>query len=187
GFVHVRDLLDPDLSSRTTPVAEVARPVLSMPNTVRVLRALSDMRRSASHLAIVLDEYGGTAGIVTMEDLVEELVGDITDEYDVVVEEPVGIRGDLVIDGLTTLDDFAEKTGLALPEGPYDTLAGFFIARLGQLPSVGDAISLELPSVDPEDEELAHVELSVSELDGRRASAFVVHREDGKDITPAAT
>ena len=186
GFVHVRDLLDPDVSSRTTPVAELARPVLSMPDTVRVLRALSDMRRSASHLAIVLDEYGGTAGIVTMEDLVEELVGDITDEYDVVGEERIGVPGDLVIDGLTTLDDFAEKTGLVLPEGPYDTLAGFFMARLGQLPSVGDAISLELVSSDPREEELAQVELRVSELDGRRAAAFVVHRQDGRNFTPAA-
>ena len=186
GFVHVRDLLNPDLSSRTTPVAEVARPVLSMPDTVRVLRALSEMRRGSSHLAIVLDEYGGTAGIVTMEDLVEELVGDITDEYDIVVEERVAVRGDLVIDGLTTLDEFAEKTGLVLPEGPYDTLAGFFMARLGQLPSVGDAISLELASTDPREEELAQVQLRVSELDGRRAAAFVVHRQDGKDFTPAA-
>ncbi|HKX14816.1 MAG TPA: hemolysin family protein [Propionibacteriaceae bacterium] len=187
GFVHVRDLLDPDVSSRTTPVAELARPVLSMPDTVRVLRALSDMRRSSSHLAIVLDEYGGTAGIVTMEDLVEELIGDITDEYDVVAEERVSVRGDLVIDGLTTLDDFAEKTGLVLPEGPYDTLAGFFMARLGQLPSVGDAISFELASVDPEDPELAQVELRVNELDGRRAASFVLHRQDGKDFTPAAS
>ena len=187
GFVHVRDLLNPDISSRTTPVVEVARPVLSMPDTVRVLRALSEMRRNASHLAIVLDEYGGTAGIVTMEDLVEELVGDITDEYDVVTDLPVGVRGDLVIDGLTTLDDFAEQTGLVLPEGPYDTLAGFFMARLGQLPSVGDAISLELASIDPEDEELAQVELRVGELDGRRAASFVVHRQDGKEFTPAAS
>jgi putative hemolysin len=187
GFVHVRDLLNPDLSSRTTPVAEVARPVLSMPDTVRVLRALSEMRRGSSHLAIVLDEYGGTAGIVTMEDLVEELVGDITDEYDIVVEERVAVRGDLVIDGLTTLDEFAEKTGLVLPEGPYDTLAGFFMARLGQLPSVGDAISRKLASVDPSDEELAQVELRVSELDGRRAATFVVHRQDGSDFTPASS
>jgi putative hemolysin len=184
GFVHVRDLLDPDVSSRTTPVAEVARPVLSMPDTVRVLRALSDMRRGASHLAIVLDEYGGTSGIVTMEDLVEELVGDITDEYDVVTEERVGVLGDLVVEGLTTLDDFAEKTGLVLPEGPYDTLAGFFMARLGQLPNVDDEISLELASTDPGDEELAQIELRVSELDGRRAAAFVVHRQDGEEFTP---
>jgi magnesium and cobalt exporter, CNNM family len=142
------------------------------------------MRRSSSHLAIVLDEYGGTAGIVTMEDLVEELVGDITDEYDVVTEERVGVRGDLVIEGLTTLEDFAEKTGLVLPEGPYDTLAGFFMARLGQLPSVGDVISLELATTDSRNEELARVELRVSELDGRRAAAFVVHRQDGEEFTP---
>jgi putative hemolysin len=187
GFVHVRDLLDPDVSSSTTPVAELARPVLSMPDTVRVLRALSDMRRSSSHLAIVLDEYGGTAGIVTMEDLVEELIGDITDEYDVVAEEQVSVPGDLVIDGLTTLDDFAERTGLVLPEGPYDTLAGFFMARLGQLPSVGDAISIELASADREDPELAQVELRVNELDGRRAASFVLRRQDGKDFTPAAS
>jgi magnesium and cobalt exporter, CNNM family len=186
GFVHVRDLLDPDLSSRTTPVAEVARPVLSMPDTVRVLRALSDMRRSSSHLAMVMDEYGGTAGIVTMEDLVEELVGDITDEYDVVTEAQLGVRGDLVIDGLTTLEDFADRTGLVLPEGPYDTLAGCFMARLGQLPSVGDTISLELPSIDPADEAPAQVELRVSELDGRRAATFVVHRQDSKDFTPGS-
>ena len=186
GFVHVRDLLDPDVSSRTVPVAELVRPVLSMPDTVRVLRALSDMRRDASHLAIVVDEYGGTAGIVTMEDLVEELIGDITDEYDVVTEEQVGVRGDLVIEGLSTLDDFAEKTGLVLPDGPYDTLAGFFMARLGQLPSVGDTISLELASTEPGEEELAQVELRVSELDGRRAATFVVHRQDGEDFTPIA-
>jgi putative hemolysin len=186
GFVHVRDLLDPDLSSRTTPVAEVARHVLSMPDTVRVLRALSDMRRSSSHLAMVMDEYGGTAGIVTMEDLFEELVGDITDEYDVVAEKQLGVSGDLVIDGLTTLEDFADRTGLVLPEGPYDTLAGFFMARLGQLPSVGDAISLELPSIDPADEAPAQVELRVSELDGRRAATFVVHRQHSKDFTPGS-
>jgi putative hemolysin len=183
GFVHVRDLLDPDISSRSTPVSEVARPVLSMPDTVRVLRALNDMRRNTSHLAIVLDEYGGTAGIVTMEDLVEELVGDITDEYDVVVEERISVRGDLLIDGLTTLDEFAEKTGLLLPEGPYDTLAGYFMAQLGQLPSIGDAVEVELSTSDDE-EEKAQVSLRVSELDGRRAADFVVRRLDEGDFKP---
>jgi putative hemolysin len=186
GFVHVRDLLDPDVSSRTVPVSEVARPVLSMPDTVRVLRALNEMRRNASHLAIVLDEYGGTAGIVTMEDLVEELVGDITDEFDVVAEHRVSERGDLVIDGLTTLDEFEERTGLSLPEGPYDTLAGYFMAQLGQLPSLGDVVETEV-SVSGDDQETspARLQLKVSELDGRRASAFVVHRLDGEENASA--
>src|SRR5215218_2357211 len=175
GFVHVRDLLDPDVSSRTTPVAELARPVLSMPDTVRVLRALSDMRRSASHLAIVLDEYGGTAGIVTMEDLVEELVGDITDEYDVVAEDRLILRGALVVDGLTSLDDFAEKTGFVLPEGPYDTVAGVFMAQLGQLPAIGDVVRAQVHLAgDEEDAEAVTIELRVHELDKRRASSLVV-------------
>ena len=179
GFVHVRDLMDPEISSRTVPVSEVARPVLSMPDTVRVLRALSDMRRNASHLAIVLDEYGGTAGIVTMEDLVEELVGDITDEFDIVEEDRVGTApGDLVIDGLTTLDEFAEQTGMVLPDGPYDTVAGYFMAQLGQLPSLGDVVKAEVSAAAGPTAPTNLLELRVSELDGRRASTFIVHRLD---------
>ena len=180
GFVHVRDLLDPKISSRTLPVREVARPVLSMPDTVPVLRALSEMRRTSSHLAIVLDEYGGTAGIVTMEDLVEELVGDITDEYDVITEHPANARGEEVVDGLTTLDEFTERTGLVLPEGPYDTLAGYFMAQLGRLPSVGDVAEVEVGAGENASEGMARLELQVSELDGRRASAFVVRRLDSE-------
>ena len=177
GFVHVRDLLDPEVSTRSTPVREVARPVLSLPDTVRVLRALTEMRRSSSHLAIVLDEYGGTAGIVTMEDLVEELVGDITDEYDVVVEERVNLRGELEVDGLSTLDEFEEKTGFVLPEGPYDTLAGYFMAQLGRLPQVGDLIEGDVLHGEESDQE-ARLELRATELDGRRASMFVVRQLD---------
>jgi putative hemolysin len=179
GFVHVRDLLDPEISSRTLPVREVARPVLSMPDTVRVLRALNEMRRNAAHLAIVIDEYGGTAGIVTMEDLVEELVGDITDEFDVAEERVAAPPGDMVIDGLTTLDEFREETGMVLPEGPYDTVAGYFMAKLGQLPSLGDLVETEVSLGNGSDDASARVQLRVSELDGRRASAFVVHRLDG--------
>ena len=184
GFVHVRDLLDPDVSSRTTPIAQLARPVLSLPDTVRVLRALSEMRRTSTHLAIVLDEYGGTAGIVTMEDLVEELVGDITDEYDVVVEPSVGLRGDLVVDGLHTLDEFAERTGFALPEGPYDTVAGYFMAQLGQLPATGDSIVAAVHPVGGAGEDRTPLELKVTQLDGRRAATFVVHRADGGELVP---
>ncbi|MFL6028263.1 MAG: hemolysin family protein, partial [Friedmanniella sp.] len=186
GFVHVRDLLDPDISNKSTPVAEVARPVLSMPDTVRVLRALSEMRRSSSHLAIVLDEYGGTAGIITMEDLVEELVGDITDEYDVVVEHGTGRQGELVVDGLSTLDEFAERTGFVLPPGPYDTVAGYVMAQLGQLPVVGDTIQATVQRVDGDEEDTAGLELKVTELDGRRASALAVHRLDGGELVPPA-
>ncbi|MGO1974054.1 MAG: hemolysin family protein [Propionibacteriaceae bacterium] len=183
GFLHVRDLYDPDVSSRSVPLRELVRPTLSMPDTVRVLRALSDMRRARSHLAIVLDEYGGTAGIVTMEDLVEELVGDITDEYDVVEEEHTTAAGELEFDGLITLDEFTERTAHALPDGPYDTVAGFVMARLGRLPALGDTIECDLPNVD-DDEPPGHFWFQVAELDGRRAARFLVRRTIARLVGP---
>jgi putative hemolysin len=96
----------------------------------------------------------------------------------VVVEERVSSRGDLVVDGLTTLDEFEEKTGLVVPEGPYDTLAGYVMAQLGQLPAVGDVVNTELMPADADLEasEPSPLELRVSELDGRRVAAIVVHR-----------
>ena len=97
------------------------------------------MRREGHHLAIVVDEYGGTDGIVTLEDLVEEIVGDIHDEYD--VAERAGparcVDGDVEVDGLLNLEDFEDRTGLELPEGPYETVAGFVINELGPAARAG--------------------------------------------------
>ena len=109
-----------------------------MPGTKRVLSAMSEMRREGHHLAIVVDEYGGTDGIVTLEDLVEEIIGEIHDEYDV-AEEPARalVDGDVEVDGLLNLEDFEDRTGLELPEGPYETVAGFVINELGRLPVRG--------------------------------------------------
>ena len=109
------------------------------------------------HLAIVVDEYGGTAGIVTLEDLVEELVGDIRDEYDA----PMNVLTSEV-DGLLNLEDFAERTGLELPEGPYETVAGFVMARLGSLPVLGSSVEVE------------GCRLSVTAMDGRRIARIRV-------------
>ena len=186
GFVHVRDLLDPQLANRSVRVGELARKGLTLPWTRPILAALTDMRREGIHLAMVADEYGGTAGIVTMEDLVEELIGDIRDEYDVVEEPRVGVRGDLEVDGLITLDEFGERTGFVLPDGPYDTVAGYFMAQLGQLPSVGDSIQSAVLPVDADDADPTPLELKVTELDGRRAARLVVHRVDGGELLPHA-
>lgn len=143
GFVHVRDLLDPDMVGRSVRCGELARPALTLPWTRPLLAALTDMRREGQHLAIVADEYGGTAGIVTMEDLMEELVGDIRDEYDV-ADHPTTRAGDVVeVDGLLNLDDFEDETGLELPEGPYETVAGFLMQRLGRVLRDGDEVDHE--------------------------------------------
>jgi magnesium and cobalt exporter, CNNM family len=144
GFVHVRDLLDPDMANRSVRVGELVRDALVLPWTRPILAALADMRREGSHLAIVADEYGGTAGIVTMEDLVEELVGDIKDEYDVDEAETTRHRGgDIEVDGLLNLDDFEDETGIELPEGPYETVAGYIMAQLGRLPAEGDTVDFD--------------------------------------------
>ena len=108
----------------------MVRPIKFLPISKTVLSALSEMRRERAHMAIVADEYGGTAGIVTLEDLVEELVGDIRDEYDT-GEAPAKKlpRGEVDVDGLLNLDEFAEQTGIRLPEGPYETVAGYRARR----------------------------------------------------------
>ncbi len=163
GFVHVRDLLDPAVAGRSLRVGELARQTLVLPWTRPILAALADMRREGMHLAIVADEYGGTAGIVTMEDLVEELIGDIKDEYDVdEAETTVHRGGDVEVDGLLNLDDFEDETGLELPQGPYETVSGFMMARLGRLPQVGDW-------VDHDERRII-----VREVEGRRVGRVLV-------------
>jgi putative hemolysin len=160
GFVHVRDLMGPEVATRGLRVGELARDVLVLPGTKRVLPALTDMRRTGSHLAIVADEYGGTAGIVTLEDIVEELVGDIRDEYDQAEKErgPVTVGGPVEVEGLLNLVDFAEETGVELPDGPYETVAGYVVAHLGHVPEVGETVEVD-----------GH-RLEVLELDGRRVA-----------------
>jgi putative hemolysin len=120
------------------------------------------MRREGTHLAIVADEYGGTAGIVTMEDLVEELIGDIKDEYDVEAETTHHRGGDVEVDGLLNRDDFEDETGIELPEGPYETVGGYLMAQLGRVPELDDYVDLD-----------GH-RLVVRAVDGRRVSRVLV-------------
>jgi putative hemolysin len=161
GYVHIRDLLlgDPR-SSRDRTVGSLARDVKVMPATKRVLNALSEMRREGRHLAVVVDEYGGTDGIVTLEDLVEEVIGDIRDESGGPgADEPRRLSGGVVeLDGKENLDEVAEITGLELPEGPYATLGGWVMAELGRLPQAHDRVTHEDYLLD------------VVEIDGRRVA-----------------
>jgi putative hemolysin len=151
-------------------VSVISRAVKFIPISKTVLAALSEMRREQAHLAIVVDEYGGTAGIVTLEDLVEELVGDIRDEYDVGEAEPTKLRGGAMeVDGLLNLDEFAEQTGVVLPEGPYETVAGYVLAALGELPQVGDSVQVPGSAQSPG----GHT-ITVTEMDGRRISRIRV-------------
>ena len=186
GFLHVRDLMNLDTATRQAPVKQLARPVLSLPETVKVLRALTEMRRESSHLAIVRDEYGGTAGIVTMEDLIEELIGDITDEYDVVDDDQIKHEMVSDLEGLISLQDFADRTGYEIPEGPYDTLAGFLMCRLGRVPRLNDEIIVDLAPVNASEDapQLASFSMRVSEMDGRRIAWIDVTRQENTEAAP---
>jgi putative hemolysin len=176
GFVHLRDLLHPAVSGATIPIADLARPVVTLPDSVPVLHALSELRRTANHIAVVLDEYGGTAGIVTLENLVERLVGEISDEYD--APEPASAGTPSGIDGLTTLDEFADQTGYMLPHGPYTTVAGFFMAQLQEVPNAGDRIVADVEETSDDEPRRVRLEFRVTEMDGRRAARFAVRRLD---------
>ena len=169
GFVHVRDLLALDDRTAVT-VGDVARPIPMFPGTVRVLGALARMRKGGHQIAIVVDEYGGTDGIVTLEDLLEEIVGEIYDEYDSSrqPEDSVLDRdGSVEVDGRLILQEFGQLTGIDLPDdGSYETVAGFILARLGRLARPGDVVAV------------AGYELRVLDVDRQRIGRVRVTRHD---------
>lgn len=162
GVVHLRDLLtnaftgDREGDDRT--IGDIARPAPMLPGSKPVLAALAEMRASRTHLAVVVDEYGGTDGIVTMEDIIEELVGEIEDEFD-----PAHIQGGVSeFDGLLHREELAARTDVVLPDGPYETLAGYVLHQLGRIPQIGDAFEAE-----------DHV-FTVAAMDGRRVASIRV-------------
>jgi CBS domain containing-hemolysin-like protein len=148
GVVGVPDALGVPLDRRAaTRVATISREPVYVPESLGLDKVLSALRAAGADLAIVVDEYGGTDGVVTVEDLIEELVGEIADEYDTDVDvagaqelTAPGGEKTFLVDGLLREDELIEQTGFQLPEGPYETLAGFLLARLGHIPVVGESL-----------------------------------------------
>lgn len=166
GFIHVRDLLDTSLATSGGKIQELVRNIMYLPGTKGVLPALTEMRNQRQHLAIVLDEYGGTDGIVTLEDLVESLIGDIHDEYDEYKEElPTQSQTeDFEVDGLISVDDLRDDSGLEIPEGPYETASGFVMHFLGHIPREGDVASIN------------GIRITVLSMEGKRAGRLSISR-----------
>ena len=163
GFVHVRDLFDAAADDGAQPVTALAREIPYVPATARVLPTLTSLRARGHHIAVVVDEYGGTDGIVTLEDLVEEVVGEIFDEYDTAENPMVGSD---TIEGRLNLQEFEERTGIELPRGSSDTVAGYVIEQLGRLAIVGDTV--DIPGAT----------LQVTALDRRRIATVRIVRVD---------
>ena len=128
---------------RTTRCDGLARPARFVPETKRVSELLKEMQAEQFHMAIVVDEYGGTAGLVTLEDLIEELVGEIVDEYDVedAQVEPLP-GGDVRVSGSLSIDDANELLDVRLPEGEWDTVGGLLFSSLGRMAAVGDSVDV---------------------------------------------
>ena len=171
GFLHTRDLLRLSESDSSKSILEFLRPIVYLPGTKGVLPALTEMRSKRSHIAVVLDEYGGTDGIVTLEDLVECFVGDIHDEYDAVIGEVTAQSkvGDFEVDALISLEDLYDQTQIALPEGPYETAGGFVMHSLGRIPEPHDVVKID------------GLTINVLTVEGKRAGQLLISRTEWED------
>jgi len=162
GVVHAKDILTALRARPHETVQAIMRPPLFVPGTREVEDVLADMKRLKTHLAVVLDEYGGTAGLVTMEDLLEEIVGPIYDEYDP-QDRPGPGDGAARLDGAMPITEFNTKFDAALDDTDYTTLGGYVFGQLGRLPRPGDRVT-----VGPHTFE-------VVEMDGRRVKSLRLH------------
>jgi CBS domain containing-hemolysin-like protein len=142
------------------------RPAHFIPGTREVEEVLADFKRLKEHMAVVLDEYGGTSGVVTMEDLLEEIVGEILDEHDERVEQPQARGGEMIVAGDLNISELNESLGLAVPEGEYSTIGGFVFGTIGRVPRVGDRVTA------------GGATFTVRSVDGRRAEQIAVKRTE---------
>ncbi len=190
GVVHVKQAVAvaPD-RRRSVRLTEIAEPAATVPDTLELDPLLVLLREQNNQLAIVVDEYGGTDGIVTLEDLVEEIVGDIADEHDRITDRSRHRRdGTWSLSGLLRPDEVLEQTGISLPESEdYETIAGLVLERLGRLAVRGDVVTLQVDSTPEDDEADAEpltVHLTVERLEGRRIDrvALTVEPVAAKEI-----
>ncbi|MCS7234607.1 MAG: hemolysin family protein [Armatimonadota bacterium] len=176
GVVHVKDLFRYLRDGQAQVTAEeVMRPAYYVPETKKVSELFQEMRQNKIHLAVVVDEYGGTAGLVTIEDVLEEIVGEIRDEYDVEEREPLVMLDEhtALVDARMHLEEVNERLGLDLPVGEVDTLGGFVYSRVGHVPQQGEQITYD------------GVTIRVEELEGQRIARLRVQKLAPRDAEPA--
>lgn len=145
GLVHLKAAVAVPPERRTeASVGAIMQEALTVPETIELDALLGELRGGGFQLAIVLDEYGGTAGIATLEDLVEEIVGELVDEHDASRPDRVGDGVDLRFDGLLRPDELHDRLGVSIPDdGPYETVGGFIMTALGRIPVVGDRVTVD--------------------------------------------
>jgi CBS domain containing-hemolysin-like protein len=169
GVVHVKDVYRVPYEDRAThPLERLMVPAFVVPETRDLADLLADLRRVGSHLAIVVDEHGGTAGVITLEDILEEIVGEIDDEHDRPAPRLTRVQrpGEWLLAGTLHRDEVFDACGLSVPGGDYETLAGFVLAVLGRIPAAGEGFDHD------------GWRLEVVELDGRRVATVRVRRSE---------
>ena len=160
GFVFVKDLVPlADTAGDERIISRLLRPAHVVPETRRVAALLKEFQRQRIQIAVVHDEYGGTAGLVSLEDLIEEIVGEIRDEYDVEAEPIVDEgNGSFVFSGTVPVDDMAERLDVAVERQGFETVAGYLLARLGRVPRVGETLAVDQVAVEILDGEARRVQ-----------------------------
>jgi len=170
GLIYVKDLIKAEIDdSNTLDIEQMLRPARFIPETKLVSDLLKEMQKSQFHMAVAVDEYGGIAGLVTLEDLIEEIVGEIVDEYD--TEEPLVERlkdGSFRVDARIAIDEFNDISGMNLPEGAWDTVGGLVFDEFGRVPAVGEACVVQ-----------GH-QLKIQRVQGRRISRVNITSVESK-------
>ena len=167
GFVFVKDLVALDAADDARTITSLLRPVVIVPESKRVSELLKQFQRQQTQIAIVVDEYGGTAGLVTIEDMLEEIVGEIRDEYDVESEPIVDEGGGrFVVHGKVDIDEVAQRLGVQIEREGFETVGGFLMTHLGRVPAVGERVDIDGLTVE------------VLEVDRRRVHKVRIRRSE---------
>lgn len=182
GMVHVKQALKvPPAERDRTLLTSLATKATVVPSTLDGDAVLAEIRSDKLQIAMVVDEYGGTAGLVTLEDLVEEIVGDVRDEHDDATPDVVVAGGGWRVSGLLRIDEVAEATGYRGPEGPYETIGGLVLRELGHLPVPGEQVMLPALDLDSRPDESVHWQATVVQMDGHRIDLLELTQHQGQE------
>ena len=177
GIVHVKQVFQVPAGERArTPVTAIAQPVAVVPSTLDGDAVMAQIRANGLQIALVVDEYGGTAGMVTVEDLIEEIVGDVRDEHDDATPHVVAAGNGWRVSGLLRIDEVAAATGYRAPEGPYETIGGLVLQELGHIPVAGEVVELAVFEPDGLSDTSACWQAKVLRMEGRRIDLLELTR-----------
>lgn len=187
GIVHVKQVFEvPPAARKHTLLTTVAKPVSVVPSTLDGDAVLAQIRANALHTAMVVDEYGGTAGMVTVEDLIEEIVGDVRDEHDDATPHVVAGESGWRVSGLLRIDEIAAATGYRAPEGPYETIGGLVLRELGHIPVAGETVQVTALNQDGLPDDALRWQATVVQMDGRRIDLLELTDVTGQPEDPGS-